>query len=166
MELSFRRDRASGAYRVTGRFRAAASPKAAWAVITDYGGIASFVPSIRSSRVLSREPHGALIEQVLVGRYLFFSRSLKLTLKVAELPPDRVEFRQVGSSPFDEYAGSWTISGSTADCAVAYRLTVKPNPGSIPDFVVRSALRKDARQLLKQVRAEIERRFPGAPPPE
>lgn len=149
---------AAGMYSVTGEFEAAAPPETAWEVLTDYDGIAKFVSSVKRSRVLRRDGGETLIEQEGVGRFFFFSRSVKLTLRVREVPPGRVEFQQADGGPFKTYEGAWEIRASSAGCSVAYRLLAQPGPTLGPRFAVKGGLRADARRRLDEVRREIERR--------
>ena len=152
------RETAPGTYFLNGEFVVQASSSTAWNVITDYDNIGKFVSSIRFSRVLKREPDSAVIEQEGSGRFLFFSRRVKLTLAVKESPPDHVGFRDIKKSQFNRYEGSWTITSSTSGCSVKYELVAAPNTSLVLKFATKSVLRKNVRQLLNEVRAEIERR--------
>lgn len=152
-----------GAFRLTGSFSVKASTAAAWGVITDYGRIAGFVPSVRESRVLRRRGRRVLIEQELEGRFFVFSETVRLRLLVTEKPPKEVDFRQQPPSPLRAYAGEWLIQPSSGGCSVTYRLRAEPGPGMGPGFAERHAMLKDARQLLDRVRAEMARRARSRP---
>lgn len=149
---------APGSYLLDGEFWAEATPAVAWQVLTDYDGIGGFVSSIRSSRVLRRGTGTAVIEQEGTGRFLLFSRSVKLTLEVREERPKRLDFRDIEGRQFKQYEGSWTIASSSGGCRVGYRLAAQPDPSLGPRFAAKAVLKKNARRLLEEVRAEIEHR--------
>ena len=152
----------NGAYKITGGFEARAPASVAWSVLTDYEGLGKFVSSIRSSRVLKRTAHGAVLEQTGAARFLFVSRQVTLTLAVEETPQSRLDFKDADGRQFDRYEGSWTIAPSSAGCRVDYELTALPGPTLGPRFAVKSALKSGARGQLDGVRAEIERRAAAA----
>lgn len=145
------------AYRVYGRFTTAAAPETVFAVLTDYEGIAGFVSSVETSRVLRRAPGRALIEQRGTGRFLFVTRSVTLTLEVLEARPALVSFRDMDGRQFRRYEGAWRIEPSSGGSAVFYELIAEPYPGLGPRFAARRALKSGARLLLEEVRAEIEK---------
>lgn len=153
---------APGRYHIHGRFEVGASTAIAREVITDYDGIGRFVSSIRSSRVLKRDSRGVLIRQVGTARFLFFSRSVTLTLRVTETPQS-VFFKQVGKSPFKLYEGVWAVKGARCDSQVTYELTAQPGGSLGLRAVAGAALKRNVRRLLDDVRREIERRGRAEP---
>jgi hypothetical protein len=154
-----RRD--DGLYAIDGRFDVAASTAAAWAVVTDYKGIVSFVSSMKASRVLGSRPDGTLIvEQIAVGRMFLVSKQLHVILAVRR-DGDRLTFDDFGRADFWIYSGSWSVRPRPDGCEVRYRLLAQPDFAA-PGFLLGGAMRRGARDLLDQVRAEIERR--AAPP--
>src|SRR5438876_6646323 len=64
-------DEESGACRVRGVFVAPVTPAVAWDVLTDYGGIGRFVPSVRESRLESQPDGRVLLRQDAVGSVFF-----------------------------------------------------------------------------------------------
>lgn len=147
-----------GAYHLKGEFAVKAGTAAIWEVLTDYDGIGSFVSSVESSRVLRRRPGAAVIEQEGSGRFLFFSRRVKLTLSVQETAPEKIDFKDIDGSQFERYEGSWRVLPSSSSFTVVYELTAQPDHALGPRFAAKKALRKQVRRQLEEVRAEIERR--------
>ena len=158
IKVSLEQGQARGAYHLAGKFAVEAGTAVIWGVLTDYDGIGSFVSSVKSSRVLRREPEATVIEQEGDGWFLFFSRRIKLTLAVREHNPAGIDFRDLDGSQFKQYEGSWRISPSTGGCVVAYELTAQPDSSIGPRFAARKALRKNVQSQLEEVRAEIKRR--------
>jgi carbon monoxide dehydrogenase subunit G len=151
----------AGVYRVEGSFCVEAPVPVAWAVLTDYDKLSSFVSSMRSS-VSSRGPSGRLLViQEAVGRAGPFKRTLNVVLDVSEEPPARIVFQDVSGGSFHSYIGSWTIEPDTGGgIRVTYVLDARPR--SAPRLFGRSILASNAKGLLEEVRLEMVRRSPTA----
>jgi len=145
-----------GAYRIEGSFGVTAPPHVAWAVLTDYDNLSSFVSSMRSSSAARLESGRLLVTQEAVGRAGPFSRKLNVVLDVTEEPPNRIEFHDVCGASFQSYVGAWAIDSDGAGARVTYVLDARPR--SSPPFFARSILSSNARALLEQVRLEMLRR--------
>jgi carbon monoxide dehydrogenase subunit G len=145
-----------GAYRVEGSFRVETPLPVAWAVLTDYDHLSSFVSSMRSSMSYRDESGRRLVVQKAVGRAGPFSRTLHVILEVTEQPPGQIAFRDVCGGSFVSYEGAWTIDDSGGGVLVTYVLDARPR--SSPPFFARSILASNARGLLEEVRREMQRR--------
>jgi carbon monoxide dehydrogenase subunit G len=146
----------NGAYRIEGSFGVNAPPHVAWAVLTDYDNLSSFVSSMRSSSAERPESGRLLVTQEAVGRAGPFSRKLHVVLDVTEQPPDRIEFYDVCGASFESYVGAWAIDSDGVGARVTYVLDARPR--SSPPFFARPILSSNARALLEQVRLEMLRR--------
>lgn len=151
-----------GVYELEGRFAAPIPRPGAWAVLADYDRIDEFVPSVTMSRVLRRGEREAMVEQVIAGSILFFSRKVGLTLVIHEEAGRKISFRDVRARDFWFYGGEWLLEDSGPGTAVVYRLRARPK-FRLPEFLCRRALRRGARDLLRDVRAEILRRADDGP---
>jgi carbon monoxide dehydrogenase subunit G len=145
----------SGAYHIEGTFAVGAPATVAWAVLTDYDRVPSFVSSMRSSTA-QRETGRLLVTQEAVGRAGPFSRTIHVVLEVTEQAPERIAFRDVCGGSFHSYAGSWTIEPDGVGVRVTYILDAQPR--SSPPLFAKSIMASNARGLLEQVRGEILRR--------
>jgi uncharacterized protein YndB with AHSA1/START domain len=144
-------------YEVSGYFTVDASTAAVWDVLTDYEHIPSFVPSMRSSRVRETRGDGSLlVEQNAVGGMFFLTKKVRIMLEVRR-GPERLRFTDVGREDFRSYDGDWEVRRLTEGSSVAYHLLVEPN-FLAPSFFMGRAMKRGARDLLDQVRAEIVRR--------
>jgi ribosome-associated toxin RatA of RatAB toxin-antitoxin module len=144
---------------VEGRCVVQAPAAVAWQVLTDYDGIDGFVSSMKESRVTGRGVDHVLVEQVAVGRLFLFSRRFRATLFVEETPPTRITFEDVLGTDFESYRGEWRIEEQAGRVTIVYQVGAKPSR-SVPDFIARGVFGRTARELLSQVRDEIERRAP------
>jgi len=153
----------NGPYRIEGSFGVNAPQHVAWAVLTDYDNLSSFVSSMRSSSAARPESGRLLVTQEAVGRAGPFSRILHVVLDVTEQPPDRIEFYDVCGASFQSYVGAWAIDSDGVGARVTYVLDARPR--SSPPFFARSILSSNARALLEQVRLEMLRRTRTASEP-
>lgn len=63
-----------GIYQIEGILKVAATPHRAWAVLTDYDHMSTFLSSMTHSKVLKRNGHELLLEQSAVGSVLIFKK--------------------------------------------------------------------------------------------
>src|SRR5256712_8229277 len=96
-----------------------ASPRIAWEVLTDYDHLAEFIPDVRSSRVLRRDPDGVLVEQKGEFGFLFFRQPIEVTMAVSEQPPRRIVARAVAGNMRD-MEGSYELQASGAGLRLAH----------------------------------------------
>ena len=142
---------------VEGDFQVKASSTCVWSVLTDYDHIARFVPSMRQSRVTKTRPDGSLlVEQEAVGGVLFFSKKVHLRLEVRR-DGEALRFKDLLHKDFRRYAGSWMARAAGDQVEVTYRLEAEPD-FMTPSALMRRGLKRGAKDLLDQVRAEIVRR--------
>ncbi|MCC6348280.1 MAG: SRPBCC family protein [Candidatus Eisenbacteria bacterium] len=153
----------AGTYEVRGRFETTADLDTVWRVLTDYTSISSFVGSVRRSEVVLRDGEHLRIRQTATVGVFPFQRTARVLLEVAESPPSRIEFHDVLREDFRTYDGSWSLSGDSLRAVVSYSLDASPR-ASAPGWLGRGMLSRSARDLLTQVRAEIERRAAKAAP--
>lgn len=145
-----------GVYVVSARFTLIEPASVVRSVLTDYAGIPRFMPNVQTSRVLTRGDGTARIEQVAVSRYLMFSKQVHLVLNVEE-GIDVIRFRDECGRSFAQYEGSWTMTGHGANTELYYELMARPT-FSVPAFVLRKLLDRDARQMIAGLAAEAHAR--------
>jgi hypothetical protein len=155
---------ASGTYQARGTFVIAAPATAAFEAITDYEGIPRKAPSVKVSRVVSRDGSKVVVEQEIVAKALFFSKRIRLLLEIEETPLQKVEFRDTAEEDFDHYEGFWTIEEVSDSLRVSYGVDVKRG-FSAPDFVARPFFRKQAESVMRTMREDILQRAASVPPP-
>jgi len=144
--------------RVEGHFIVAASSRNVWEVLTDYDHMTQFVPSLSQSKIIEHRPHGVLLRQKARAHVWMFSRTLKVLLDVTEYPMSGILFEDTAHQDFAVYKGTWKITAAGKDLEVDYHLETT-RTFAAPDVLVRKALRKNAKHLLSDVRAEILRRM-------
>jgi ribosome-associated toxin RatA of RatAB toxin-antitoxin module len=147
---------ASGAYVVTARVRTGETADVARAVLTDYANIPRFMPGVRASEVVERQDGLVRVRQEAVSEYMFFSKRIHLALDIEETS-HVIRFRDRSNISFHVYEGAWTLTPQEDGTELAYELVAKP-AFSVPGFVIRKLLNRDARAMLERLQAEIAAR--------
>lgn len=152
-----------GGYEVAARFRVDAPAPVVHDVLTDYEQIPRFLPGVERSRVLEREAGRARVAQEAVSKYLLFSKRVHLLLDITE-EPAVIRFTDSARRSFKRYAGAWTLTPDGTATAVGYALAAEP-AFSVPGFVLRRLVDRDARAMIDGLRAEVAARIHRQPPP-
>ena len=147
---------AGGAYTVTARFTVATAESVVREVLTDYANIPRFIPGVRSSEVVDRQDGVVRVRQEAVSKYMMFSKRVRLLLDVEERP-GVIRFRDSGNESFALYEGAWTIERRGGLTEIRYELTAQP-AFSVPGFVLRNLLNRDAGVMIERLCAEIAAR--------
>jgi hypothetical protein len=116
---------------------------------------------VTTSIVRERSDERVIIEQEAVSRMMMFSKRVSLLLEV-RVEGNRIRFRDIGGRSFTCYQGSWEISEGAAGTAIKYHLNAKPS-FDVPEFLLKRLLKRDSRQMIEQLRAEIATRRSSAP---
>ncbi|OGA23688.1 MAG: hypothetical protein A3I02_16155 [Betaproteobacteria bacterium RIFCSPLOWO2_02_FULL_67_26] len=135
-----------------------------WQVLTDYGRIAEFVPSMEMSRIVSRERNSAVVEQKGEARMLFFSYPINLRLAVTEYPYERIESRAIGGN-FRELRGAYALEAREGRIKLRYTGRLVPD-FFIPPLIGTLVLRRNVEETFRAMVNEIERRHREPAKPE
>jgi len=149
-------------YYIHGVFESDADATQVWKVLSDYEGLQGVLSSLRSSKIVGHDEDGLLLEQVMDGQFLFFHKGVRLLLRVKEQPPWRIDFVQAEDKPFRHYQGAWQIEPLAKGCRVDYTLTVSRGDMA-PMFLERKLFRDNSRDLMRELRAEVDRRAMQSP---
>ena len=147
-----------GVYHVAAAFTVPQPPAAALAALTDYAEIPRFMPDVRVSRVLESGADRAVVEQEAVAKFMLFSKRIHLVLEVRK-EGTAVRFRDRCGRSFERYEGTWTVAERDGLTEVTYQLSAKPS-FEVPEFLLKRLLKRDARQMIERLEAEIGRRNP------
>lgn len=144
-------------YHIEGAFKVAAARAQVWQVLTDYGTMKGVVSTMKASDVLQRRRTMVLVQQKILGHFLFFNREIFLTLLVDEWPQDYMTFYEVSQKDFKFYRGSWKLEDTKEGVLVRYELDVS-RADMAPPFLEKSLFQDNALILLKELKAEIVKR--------
>ena len=145
-----------GTYSVEARFSVPEPASIVRNVLTDYANIPRFMPHVRTSEVLEREDGYALVEQEAISQFMLFSKRVHLVLDVDE-SAGVIRFRDRCKKSFVRYEGVWTIREQSGTTDITYELDAQP-AFSVPEFVLRKLLNRDARVMIGRLRTEIRSR--------
>lgn len=139
-----------GVYRIAASGTVAATPAAAWRVLTDYQHLADVVPDLDSARVLARDGNRVIVEQQGAARFLWFSRAIRLVVEVRERPPDRIDVSLV-EGDMKVYRGSWELHPADGGgTTVRYDAVIEP-AFYVPGIVGTGIVRKDIAAMMTAV---------------
>ena len=142
-----------GNYTVSARFTVPESPGVVREVLTDYPAIPRFMPDVRTSLVLERGDRRARVEQQAVSKYMLFSKTIHLVLDVEE-GDAVIAFRDRWGRSFTRYEGSWSVRQQVNQTELTYELAARP-AFSVPRFVLKRLLNRDAAIMVDRLRREI-----------
>lgn len=143
----------NGIYRVAATFSVSQSSAAVMGVLADYDQIPRFMPDVRTSTVLERDDHYAVVEQEAVAKFLMFSKRIHLVLEIHETP-GALRFRDRCGQSFSSYEGRWTVTEAGGRTHVTYALTARP-AFEVPEFLLRRLLKRDSARMIQLLTAEI-----------
>jgi ribosome-associated toxin RatA of RatAB toxin-antitoxin module len=147
----------AGVYQVAASFSVIEAPAIAIAVLTDFEGIPTFMPDMKTSTVLERTDAGTLVEQEAVARFMLFSKRVHLVLRVNDRD-GTIRFRDECGKSFARYEGMWRVTSSEGGrTAIEYQLAAKPK-FDVPAFVLTRFMKRDAVQMIERLQAEMTRR--------
>jgi len=150
-QVSVREER--GVYTVAAQFQVPQPPSTVMAVLTDYERIPRFMPGVATSIVRERSAGRIVVEQEAVSRMMMFSKRVHLLLEVHE-ESDAIRFRDAARRSFTCYEGAWRILPREGQTVIKYELSAKPS-FDVPGFLLTRLLRRDAKQMIEGLRAEI-----------
>lgn len=133
-----------------------ADARTAWAVLTDYNNLASFVPEMKSSRVTSQPGQPKRVEQHGKSGMLSFFTPEHIVLQMDEMPPERIRFNKVAGD-VRSMRGEWLIIGNGNPVKVLYRARIVPKV-PLPPLLGATMIEMDVESKLAAIRREIARR--------
>lgn len=137
-----------------------ADARTAWAVLTDYDNLASFVPEMKSSRVTSAPGQPKRVEQRGKSGMLSFFTPEHIVFQMDETPHERIKFNKVAGD-VRSMRGEWLIVGNGNPVKVFYRARIVPKV-PLPPLLGSTMIEMDVESKLAAIRREIARRAFGA----
>lgn len=128
-----------------------------WATLTDYNRLASFIPDMVSSRVISPPGTPKRVEQIADAGLFAFIMPDHVILLMEESPNRHIRFRSVSGKVLT-MSGEWQIIGDTAPVKLVYRsriVPLAPLPPLVSDYFVEDEVKK----RFEAVGREAERRM-------
>lgn len=133
-----------------------ADARTLWATLTDYDNLASFIPDMVLSRVVSPPNRPKLVEQKADAGLFAFVMPDHVILNMEEYPLGLIRFRAV-SGKVVSMSGEWRIVGTGNPVRLTYSARVfplVPPPPLVSDYFVEDEVRKRFEAVVR----EAERR--------
>ena len=128
-----------------------------WDTLTDYNRLATFIPDMVSSRVISAPGAPKRVEQIADAGMFAFVMPDHVVLAMEETPPSQIRFRAV-SGKLVTMSGEWRIVGDAAPVTLVYRAHIVPL-GPIPPLGSGFFVEDEVRSRFEAVGREAERRM-------
>jgi ribosome-associated toxin RatA of RatAB toxin-antitoxin module len=148
---------------VTAKMTVNAGVMRSWTVLTDYDGLAGFVPNLSRSQVTSRNGNERVVAQSGFAKFLFIRQPVDLILHVTEQPMQTIDIRLI-SGNMREYQARWELQALPPRQApdgdrtqIAYAGLIAPD-FYVPTLFGAALMKSDLRNMLNAVKAEIEKR--------
>ena len=148
--------RKENAFRIEAGLLVAVDQRVAWQVLTDYDKLASFVPGMRSSRIVSAPGEPLLLEQKGESGLLLFKVPIEVVSRVDEAPFSTIRFRSVGGN-ITSQTGEWALERHDHATRVTYRANITPG-FPLPPLIGPAIIGRDVRVMVESVAREMVRR--------
>lgn len=143
--------------RVVAVQRVQADAETLWTTLTDYNRLATFVPDMLSSRLISPPGSPKQVEQIGDSGLFAFVLPDHVILLMEESPSHLIRFRAVSGKVLT-MQGEWQISGDAAPVTLTYRahiMPLAPLPPLVSDYFVED----EVKRRFEAVGREAERRM-------
>ena len=134
----------------------------AWQVLTDYDKLASFVPGMRSSRIVSAPGEPLLLEQKGESGFLLLKVPIEVVSRVDEAPLTTIRFRSVGGN-LTSQTGEWALERHDHATWVRYSANIAPG-FPLPPIIGPAIVGREVRIMVESVASEMLRRAAAARP--
>jgi hypothetical protein len=138
-----------------------ADARTVWETLTDYNRLATFIPDMVSSRVISAPGAPKRVEQIADAGMFAFIMPDHVVLLMEESPNRVIRFRSVAGKVLT-MSGEWQIIGDAAPVTLLYHshvVPIAPLPPLVSDYFVEDEVRK----RFEAVGREAERRAKATP---
>lgn len=154
-------ERNRGAVEVDTRVLLPVSPRVVWEVLTDYDHIATFVPGLSMSRLISGAGEPLLLEQRGELRFPVLSVQVNVVARVEEHPYHTIRFQAVRGN-MAEMSGEWSVETIGADegSSLRYRLHVVPEfwvPPVLGPALIRRSFHDQFEALVREMMRRASR---------
>mgnify|MGYP000899917479 CR=1 FL=1 len=151
----FRIDRIDGEYVIDGTLQVPVTVAVAMAVLTDYDRMATFLPDMRESRVLSREGARWLVRQTGTTRLGPFGFDYEVE-RAVEIDADTVRSRALKGN-MRKLEMETHVVATDGGVSIHYRAVLVPDFW-VPPLIGPRAMRAQAEKQFEALAAEMKRR--------
>ncbi len=141
----------------------AADTATLWETLTDYDRLASFIPDMQISRLVSAPGQPILVEQRADAGLFAFVMPDRVVLAMEERPQGLIRFRAV-SGNVATMRGEWIITGTGNSVKLTYRAHVVPllpPPPLVSDHFVENEVRQRFTAVVREAERRMLAKSPG-----
>lgn len=154
-EVTVRASRSGDVLQVEASAEFEGSLDGAWQVLTDYGRFAEFVPSLQTSRVISRDRESVVVEQKGEARLLFFSYPIDVRLAITEKPREQIVSQAIAGN-FRDMRSTYALEARQGRLFLRYSGRLEPD-FYVPPLIGTYVLRSNVEAMFRALVDEIER---------
>ncbi len=143
--------------RVVAVQRVQADAETVWTTLTDYNRLATFIPDMLSSRVISPPGSPKQVEQIGDSGVFAYVLPDHVILLMEESPSHLIRFRALSGKVLT-MQGEWRISGESAPVTLTYRAHIMPLT-PLPPLVSEYFVEDEVKRRFEAVGREAERRM-------
>ena len=147
---------AGSSLKVTSSVLLPLKPCEAYAMLTDYDHLTSFIPGLLESHAQRISANTVRVRQVGEVQVFLFQVKMESLLEMEEIPNQRILFRQL-EGDMVAYRGEWRFSEVADGTLVGYDATLKFKP-YVPLWLARSILNADIRKKFAAIAGEATAR--------
>jgi ribosome-associated toxin RatA of RatAB toxin-antitoxin module len=143
--------------KITGTIQIPQPPEIVWQVLTDYEGLADFIPNLAQSRRLEHPSGGIRVEQIGSQRLMKMNFSVRVVLDLEESFPKEINFEMV-EGDLKAFSGAWLLDSCSdagkAGTNLCYRILVHPKI-TMPVGIIEQRLSQDLKANLVAIRDRV-----------
>ena len=128
-----------------------------WTVLTDYEGLADFIPNLKKSQRIDHPEQGIRIEQIGSESLLKLKFCARVVLDMVEQFPHRLRFEMV-EGDFRQFSGEWQLQPSRTGTNLTYIVNIAPSR-LMPVGMIERRLSKGLQANLSSIKQRVNELF-------
>lgn len=133
----------------------ATTPKRAWAVLTNYEGLAGQLPDLKASRLLKRQGSKLELEHTYQAPYTF-GRRIQATLAMTETPIRQLSYTLIRGDQIRRLQGNWTITPVKGGVQLRHQIQVDPEVPAIVRPIYNDLFEANLQQSMQILKKIME----------
>ncbi len=143
------------------RYQLPVNQHVAWEVLTDFNGMAEFVPNMNNSRIVQRDGRRMVVEQKGKVNFGLLSFPYESKREIELTPPQKIRSQAISGTQMNS---TTTLTPNAAGTLLIYRAEASPDL-PVSNSMIASNLREMLEAQFKAMEQEMEVRARNAPPP-
>ena len=156
--VSVRSELRDGSVYVETEATIAATFETIWEALTDYDRLSTFIPGMKSSRLLRYEGSTAFVEQKGSAKFLFFELPIEVVVRSIEDRPHTIRI-ELEEGTLERLSGGYRLRNAGREnlWKLSWSGYIEPSM-PIPNFLTERLIRNDLRAQFEGMVIEIQRR--------